>query len=160
ASLAARGGRALEATRVLQPVLTAVALAAHARLEAAGVRADVVAGHSLGEIAAWSAAGCISPQDAVGVAAPPRRPVGAEAARAPGGLAALLDPTESALRTALSLGVTIGAYNAPGEIVVTGDEASIRAVLARLPSKRIVVEGAWHGPAMQGAVEELRAALH
>jgi [acyl-carrier-protein] S-malonyltransferase len=158
-SLTARGGRALEETRVLQPALTAVALAAHARLAEAGVRADVVAGHSLGEIAAWSAAGCVAKEDAIAIAALRGRLMDREAARHPGGLLALLDGTEATVRAALALGVTVGAINAPDEVVLTGDDAALRAVAAAFRARRLAVTGAWHGPAMAGAVEELRAAL-
>lgn len=165
AELAARGGRALERTEVLQPVLTAISLAAHAHLLAAGLGAVAVAGHSLGELAAWSAAGCIAPEDAVDLAALRGRLMAREAARRPGGLLALLDGTEAAVRAALAIGgargsIAVGAFNAPDEVVLTGDEEALCAVAAALPSRRLPVAGAWHGPAMLGAVEELRAALH
>ncbi|WP_437993953.1 ACP S-malonyltransferase [Sorangium sp. So ce145] len=163
--IAAQGGRALDRTEVLQPVLTAIALAAHRRLRAAGVRARAVAGHSLGEIAAWCAAGAIAPEDAVEIAALRGRLMAREAARRPGGLLALLDGTETAVRAAIAIGkkrgaIDVGAVNAPDEVVLTGDDAALRAVAAALPSRRLPVAGAWHGPAMAGAVEELRTALH
>jgi [acyl-carrier-protein] S-malonyltransferase len=164
ADLSARDGRALERTAVLQPVITAVALVAHGRLMAAGVSAAVVAGHSLGEIAAWSAAGGVAPEDAVDVAALRGRLMEREATRRPGGLLALLDGRADALEEALAVGrahgeIEVGAVNAPDEIVLAGDDAALRAVAAALPSRRLPVAGAWHGPAMRGAVEELRAAL-
>jgi len=88
-----------------------------------------------------------------------------EAARHPGGLLALLDGTPGAVRAALEMGgargaIAVGAVNAPDEVVLAGDDAALRAVAAALPSRRLAVSGPWHGPAMLGAVEELRAALH
>jgi [acyl-carrier-protein] S-malonyltransferase len=162
AEIAAQGGRALERTAALQPVLTAVALAAYDRLASAGVSAAVVAGHSLGEIAAWSAAGCVAPEGAVDAAALRGRLMEREAARRPGGLLALLDG--AALDEALALGrkqgeIEVAAFNAPDEIVLAGDLAALSAVAAALPSRRLPVAGAWHGPSMRGAVEELREAL-
>jgi [acyl-carrier-protein] S-malonyltransferase len=164
AGLAERGGRALERTAVLQPVLTAIALAAHHRLASAGVSAEVIAGHSLGEIAAWSATGAVAPEDAVDVAALRGRLMEREAARRPGGLLALLDGAAATVEHALALGrargeIEVGAVNAPDEVVLTGDEVSLRAVAGALPCRRLPVAGAWHGPAMRGAVEELREAL-
>jgi len=66
-----------------------------------------------------------------------------------------------AVREALALGAgtAVAAWNAPDEVVVSGPEASLRAITANLPARRLPVAGAWHGPLMAGAVEELRAAL-
>src|SRR5262245_48134122 len=50
----------LDRTEVLQPVLTAIVLAIADVLAEAGIQPTIVAGHSLGEIAAWSVAGGIS----------------------------------------------------------------------------------------------------
>jgi acyl transferase domain-containing protein len=156
ARLRERGGRALERTEVLQPVLTAITLAVHSAL---GVVPAAVLGHSLGEIAAWAAVGGIAVEDAVDVAAVRGRLMAREAAKEPGGLVAL--GSDEAVREALALGAgtAVAAWNAPDEVVVSGPEASLRAITANLPARRLPVAGAWHGPLMAGAVEELRAAL-
>lgn len=49
-------------TRVAQPALGVAGLAAHAVLTAAGVRPDMAAGHSYGELVALCAAGALSPE--------------------------------------------------------------------------------------------------
>jgi [acyl-carrier-protein] S-malonyltransferase len=164
ARLFERGGRELERTEVLQPVLTAITLFVSAELQAAGVRPRVVAGHSLGELAAASAAGWLAPEDAVSIAALRGRLMAREALSRPGGLLALKSGAEDVVRGALELGgasgaIAIGAMNAPDEVVLTGDMAALRAVAAAFPSTRVPVSGAWHSEAMAGAVEELREAL-
>src|SRR5580698_9840669 len=56
---------ALKLTENTQPALLTVSVAAHAVLRAKGVRADYVAGHSLGEYSALVAAGSLEFADAV-----------------------------------------------------------------------------------------------
>jgi [acyl-carrier-protein] S-malonyltransferase len=160
-----RGGRALDRTEILQPVLTAVALHAARALLDAGIVAHAVAGHSLGELAAWSAAGALTPDDAVDLAALRGRLMAREADRSPGGLLALLDGSDAAIARAFAAGsphghLAIAAWNAPDEIVLTGAPAALAAAAAVVPARPIPVAGAWHSPAMAGAVEELRRALH
>ena len=160
-----RGGRALDRTEILQPVLTAVALHAARAILDAGIIPSAVAGHSLGELAAWSAAGALEPDDAIDLAALRGRLMAREAERSPGGLLALLDGSEATIQRAIAAGsphgsITVAAWNAPDEIVLTGPHAALAAAAAVVPSSRIPVVGAWHSPAMAGAVEELRTALH
>ena len=157
-----QGGKALERTEVLQPVLTAISLFAHYEVWQRGVLPFFVAGHSLGEIAAWSMAGCITREDAVKVAAIRGRLMAREALRHPGGLLALVEQPD--LERALAIGrahgsVELGAQNAPDEIVVSGDDAALRAIAVAMPSRRLHVAGAWHNSAMKDAVEEFREAL-
>lgn len=164
AKMGARGGRELERTEVLQPVLTAIGVFIAGELEAGGCSPDWVAGHSLGEIAASAAAGWMKPEEAVRIAAARGRLMAREAAKKPGGLLALEGGDERMIEEALERGrragaVAIGARNAPDEVVLTGDVEALRAVAAAFPSKRLAVAGAWHSEAMAGAVEELRAAL-
>lgn len=158
AGLDAMGGRALEQTRVLQPVLTAVALAAHAQLRAAGLAPAVVLGHSLGELAAWAAAGAFSDEAAVDLAARRGALMAEAAAAAPGGLVAL--PSLEVARAALEQFpvLDLAAVNAPDEVVVCGPAEAL-APLARLGGRAVPVSGPWHGRAMRGAVEPFRAAL-
>lgn len=55
--------------------------------------------------------------------------------------------------------LVVAAENALDEHVVSGDPAAIAAVLAACPSQRLAVAGAWHSPAMAGAVDELSSAF-
>ena len=162
--LLARGGRDLARPELLQPALVAACLAAASTLDDVGIRPTLVLGHSLGELTAWAAAGCISPIDAVELAALRGRLMAREAARHPGGMIALGNATAGACRQALAAGrahgrLAIAAHNAPEEWVLSGDHPALARAQARMPSRRLAVAGAWHSPAMAGAVAELTAAL-
>lgn len=146
----AKGQRALERTEVLQPVLTAVTLSIWEAARADGLSPSVVMGHSLGEIAAWSASGAITAEESVELAAIRGRLMAREAAANPGGMVAV------AGISVLPPGVTIGAVNAPDEIILTGENAALRAVPH---ARRLPVAGAWHSPLMRGAAADFAAAL-
>jgi len=157
-----QGGRLLEPTEVLQPVLTAISLVIAEELAFRGIRPDYVAGHSLGEIAAIAIAGWISYSDAISLACLRGRLMAREAKRHPGGLLALLEKND--LERALSLGkeagwVEFGADNAPDELVLSGNDAALRAIASACSSRRLPVVGPWHSSAMVDAVEEFRNAL-
>ena len=149
-----------------QPVLLAASLAAWSALHRAGVRPDLVAGHSLGEYAAAAAAGVLDVPTVARVVAARGRAMAAACAAAPGGMGAVvrLDPDVVAEVVAEVDGVTAANDNAPGQVVLSGDADALgrarEAVAARggrfLP---LDVEGAFHSPAMATAVEPVRAAV-
>lgn len=156
----------LDRTEVYQPLITAAALASAEALAAAGAAPQVVLGHSLGEVAAWAAAGGISAPEAIALAAVRGRLMAREAAAHPGGMVALATDDEALIDAALAAGRRAGALfvaarNAPDETVLTGDLAAVRAVLAFAPAEatRLPTGGAWHSPAMEGARREWEEAL-
>lgn len=176
--LLAKGGRALERTEIQQPVLTAIALFVHAELVAAGIRPDVVAGHSLGELPAWAATGAITSEDAIRLAALRGRLMAREAARNPGAMIAFSLPSTglsevfvkgTMQRAATRPGIHVAASNAPDEVVLSGDEGVIRDVVRVLGdalgvdlwrhARRLPVAGPWHSESMKDAAPELEAAL-
>lgn len=157
----------LDRTDILQPMLAAISLAIVGRLSVVGIRPDIVLGHSAGEVAAWSAAGGIAPETAIDLCALRGRLMAREAAAHPGGMVALATSDPDAIDVALAVGrqagaLCLAAHNAPDETVLSGDEAAIRAVLAFAPTKatRVPTAGAWHSPAMEGALSAWRRALH
>lgn len=159
-----RGDPRLRRTEVLQPLMTAVCLAIHEVLVAAGVTGRWVAGHSLGELAAWSAAGGIVARDAVMLAVQRGRAMGAEARARPGAMLALTGCNEAELGRALAMGrsrgvVALAAHNAPDEWVVSGERPPLQAIAAAFPSTWLPTSGAWHSPLMQGAVAALSSAF-
>lgn len=157
-----QGGRHLEPTETLQPVLTAISLVIADELLERGIGLHYVAGHSLGEIAAVAIAGWISHADAISLAALRGRLMAREAQRHPGGLLALLEKNdlERALKIGKSVGwVEFGAENAPDEIVLSGNDVALRAIAAVCASRRLAVVGPWHSSAMADAVDEFRNAL-
>jgi [acyl-carrier-protein] S-malonyltransferase len=157
--LDANGGRALERTEVLQPVLVAIALSVHHALARAGIRPTLVLGHSLGEVAAFAAGGCLGDEAAVKLAAKRGALMAREAEKHPGGLLAL--PSSDAAHRALALApaLTLAALNAPDEVLIGGPDEALLLVTAQMPGRRVPVAGAWHTDAMKGAVAELREEL-
>jgi [acyl-carrier-protein] S-malonyltransferase len=158
----ANGGPALARTAVIQPLLTAVGLGAWSALAATGITPSHVAGHSLGEVAAWSVAGAFSAHAAVELAAARGRLMEREALLHPGGMAALSGTEDSvldhvhAVQSAGSL--VVAAHNAPTQWTVSGVAPALAALASRTATMRLPVAGAWHSPAMAGAVDEVRAA--
>ena len=160
-----RGGKALDSTFVLQPAIVAASLGAASALAGAGVKPAFVAGHSLGEVAAFCAAGVFGADAAIDLAAERGRAMALCAARRPGGMICVHAPCEAALQPMLELGrregeLALAAHNAPDEWVLSGEPAALSAVTAAHGSERVPTHGAWHSSAMAGAVEEVRAAAH
>jgi [acyl-carrier-protein] S-malonyltransferase len=159
-----RGGLALDRTEVLQPLLVAVSLGALAALERAGVRASLVAGHSLGELCAWCAAGGVAAVQAVTLAGLRGRLMAAASRRHPGGMVALRRCSEANVEDALERGRTAGAvdlaaHNGPDDWVISGDAEALHVASLGLPAVPLRVAGPWHGRWMAPAVEPLRAIL-
>jgi emericellamide synthase (highly reducing iterative type I polyketide synthase) len=173
--------RSSQESRVDQPAIgqaasTAVQLGLIDAFEALGIRPDMVAGHSSGEISAAYCAGLLSFEDAMTVAYHRGRLTSAmlsEAVsdRAPGAMLAvgasaavveshLSDPT---LQAAGQL--TIACYNSPASVTVSGDEAAIHCLAQRLEAasvfNRVLRTGgaAYHSHHMHAIKESYMAAL-
>ena len=159
-----RGGPAWGRTEVVQPLLVAVCLGIHEELRSRGVQPHFVAGLSLGELTAWSASGAISHEEAVDLAAQRGRLMGDAAAKRPGAMSMVQAPTREQAEEALALGRTAGALelagrDAPAEWVLSGDPAALTRVASRFSCRPLSVAGAWHSPAMAGALEPWSEAL-
>ncbi len=155
-----RGDPVLDRTEVVQPLLAALSLGVARELLDAGLRPELVAGHSAGEVAAVAIAGWLGFDEAVDLAHFRGKIMAREAERRPGRMLAVFVDSEGAALEAVELGrergaVDLAGHNGPGEWVLTGDERALRRVAGALPSAWLPVAGAWHGPAMAGAVEEL-----
>lgn len=163
---------ALTQTDVTQPALYVHSLAAFAVLRSRGVEPDVAAGHSLGEYSALAAAGALDFLDGLRLV----RLRGQLMARAgderPGTMAAVLGMDAAALEkvcddvSAAGAGVVQCAnFNAPGQIVISGDHAAVEragAAAKEAGAKRVVplpVSGAFHSPLMAYARDGLAEAL-
>jgi [acyl-carrier-protein] S-malonyltransferase len=164
ARIIATGEPRLGQTEIAQPALIAVCLGIAAELEGGGESPDMVAGHSLGELAAVAVAGCLTAADAVDLAVE-RGLAMAEAARAhPGAMAAVRADDAAALDQLLEIGrargpITVAAHNAPTQWVLSGDRAAIAAVAAAAPAALLPTEGAWHSDAMAAAEQRWLRAL-
>ena len=160
----------LTKTEHAQPALLAHSLAVNALLRQAGVRPDVVAGHSLGEYSAVAAAGCLSAAAAAKLVRL-RGELMAEAGQQVGGtMAAVIGlETEAVRRAAQEAGevgtIVVANLNAPGQVVISGEEQAVAAaaeLMKAAGARRVLplnVSGAFHSPLMQPAAEKLGDAL-
>jgi [acyl-carrier-protein] S-malonyltransferase len=153
-------------TSLGQPSITSVSLAALAALTEAGVRADVVAGHSLGEVTAAAAAGVLTPEAAASVVAARGRAMGQACRATPGAMAAVvrLDVAEVERLVADLTDVVVANVNSPQQTVLAGTPDGVeraREVLSAAGARvlPLPVEGAFHSPAMTPAVHALQTAL-
>ncbi len=161
----------LKKTANTQPALLTASVAYWTLLNQAGVHADVMAGHSLGEYSALVAAGAISFADAVRTVR--RRGLLMEQAvpAGQGGMAAILGAEREALaglcaQVSDSVGrVELANVNCPGQIVISGETAAVQAVADQVKSigaKRAIVlevSGPFHSSMMQSAANALADSL-
>ncbi|MEL7362981.1 MAG: ACP S-malonyltransferase, partial [Bacteroidota bacterium] len=159
----------LTETEYTQPALYTHSLAAFAILEARGQQPSVTAGHSLGEYSALAAAGAFSFADGLRVVR--RRSELMAQARA-GTMVAVLGLEDAAVEqvctdvSAAGDGVVVPAnYNAPGQVVVSGDVAAVERAMdafREASAKRVLplsVSGAFHSPLMADAQAAFAATL-
>ena len=155
----------LQRADVAQPALGATSLGMARLLGALGIEADFFAGHSYGEYAALAAAGAMSARDLFRLSHR-RGEVIHEAARsAPGGMAAV-ESTPKALETLLKgiKDVWVANHNSPGQTVIAGTEAGLKAALEKLHAgsvraQRIPVATGFHSPMIAAARAPLVEAL-
>jgi [acyl-carrier-protein] S-malonyltransferase len=157
--------RELTRTRNLQPLLVCVSLGYLRRLLESGVRPERILGHSLGEISALAAAGIVSFEAAVDIAAKRGELMEAAAAGAPGGMAAVTSVERDTVPRLLAREFTgapivLANDNAPNQIVVSGENgaleqfASVIAAQKLGQCRRLAVAGPWHSPFMARARRE------
>jgi [acyl-carrier-protein] S-malonyltransferase len=155
-----------------QPALLVHSVAVWRLLAERQSEVGLAAGHSLGEFSAYVAAGALPFADAVRTVRRRGELMLASGEERPGTMAAVLGlddaVVEAACREASAAGegaVVPANYNAPGQLVVSGDvEAVKRAeeVLKAAGARRVIplnVSGAFHSPLMAVAEAGLREQL-
>ncbi|MDD6032247.1 MAG: ACP S-malonyltransferase [Oscillospiraceae bacterium] len=152
----------LAVTTVAQPAIMATSLAALACVREAGIEAEAVAGHSLGEYAAMVAAGMLSMEDGFRLIAARAAAMGRCAAARPGSMAAILGLTadEVAEVCEKTEGYVLPVnYNSAAQTVIAGETAAVTAACETFAAmgKRAVplaVSAAFHSAMMQPAADE------
>lgn len=152
-------------TRIAQPLIVAASLIAGDALVArAGRRADGIAGHSVGEIAALVGSDVIDAETGMRLVGIRGRAMADAAAQTPTGMSAVLGGDEAAVLERLGeLGLSPANYNGGGQLVVAGELRALEA-LSTEPVKgtRVIplqVAGAFHTEYMESAVAALRDAV-
>ena len=155
----------LSQTRYQQPALFALELGLAELWRAYGIRPEVVAGHSLGEIVAACFAGVFSLEDALKLVCERGRLMYAQPAGG-GMLACSAEPEllKPALERAVSAvpGVEVSARNSPRDVVLGGRLEKLEQVKALLERDGVTctalkVSHAFHTALMEGALDPFEA---
>ena len=125
----------LDDTEILQPVLISLQVGLTELWRAWGVVPDAVVGHSVGEVSAAYAAGCLELEEALGVAIHRGRLM--QPAKGAGTMAVLGLPEDRVSRLgAVAAGsVSIAAVNSPRSTVISGDAGMVEAVMGEVAAE-------------------------
>lgn len=154
--------RVAEGTRFAQPAIFCASLAGLERL--GQPKADLYAGHSLGEITALVAAGALSEEGGLQVVAERGRLMDRAAVESPGGMLAVRADRAEAEGLADRHDLVVANDNAPKQIVLSGPIAGVEAAESEasesgLRAKRLPVAGAFHSPLLEHVVEPFLEAM-
>ncbi|UQX12806.1 ACP S-malonyltransferase [Candidatus Mycobacterium methanotrophicum] len=162
-------------TAIAQPLIVAATLLAHEELTRRGLLAGeeagkeahkdaIVAGHSVGEIAAYAIAGVFSADDAVALAATRGAEMAKACADEPTGMSAVLGGDEADVLAHLEqLDLVPANRNAAGQIVAAGRLSGLDKLAEDPPTKARVralgVAGAFHTQFMASALDGYASAV-
>ena len=129
----------------------------------------MVAGHSLGEISALTAAGVLSFEDGLKIVKVRANAMQKACEMNPSTMAAILGLEDALVEEVCDSidGIVVAAnYNCPGQLVISGSHEAIDSACEILTEKgarralKLPVGGAFHSPLMEPAREELAAVIH
>ena len=166
----------LKATRVTQPAIFVHSVLLASCLKdgdvingyEGGFNPDMVAGHSLGEFSALTAAGALSFEDGLRLVAIRASAMQKACEIKPSTMAAIIGLSDDVVeKTCAEIdGIVVPAnYNCPGQLVISGEIEAVDkacAVLKEAGAKRalrLAVGGAFHSPLMEPARVELAEAI-
>ncbi len=149
----------LEDTAHTQPALFAIEVALFEALAKRGLRPDLLAGHSIGEIAAAHLAGVLDLPDAAKLVAARGKLMSALPA---GGAMAAIEATEEEVAESIAgkeQELSIAAINGPSSTVISGSEESVEEIRTQWEergrkTKRLAVSHAFHSPLIEPMLEE------
>jgi polyketide-type polyunsaturated fatty acid synthase PfaA len=155
----------ITATEWAQPAIGAASLGVRTLLDAMGVRADVVAGHSFGELTALYHAGVYSEEDFLRIARK-RGELMAAASDLDGAMTAVVSDVDTVVARLEEWGVdvVIANHNSPSQVVLSGATSAIEQVEERLAEagmkyKRLKVATAFHSPLVSDSSAPLKSFL-
>ena len=150
-----------------QPTITAVNLACLKALSLEGIKAEISAGHSLGEFAALVSAGVLTEYDALRIVKKRGELMHRESLLHPGVMTAVMKLDYSKVEEIVSKAnekglLAIANHNSEQQIVITGTEEPMGYAIEMVKEVKgraipLKVSGAWHCDLMKDAVEEFRA---
>jgi [acyl-carrier-protein] S-malonyltransferase len=162
----------LTLTHNAQPALLTHGAAVWAAVrDVIGANVLAAAGHSLGELTAYHAAGSMTHEDAVRVVRRRGELMYQSGLERPGAMAAILGDTSRPIEAICAqateeAGTVVPAnYNCPGQVVLSGEIAGVDRAMElckEAGAKRAIklnVSGAFHSPLMESAVGGLAEAL-
>ncbi len=156
----------LTLTENTQPCLFLMDLACAKALKAHGIHADLIAGFSLGEIAALAYSGILSDEDAFQLVTLRGKTMAECSKEHPGAMAAVLRLSAEQVEKICSHYKDVYAvnYNCPGQTVVAGkkEELALFSDEVKVAGGRalpIAVSGAFHTPYMKTATEVMLTSL-
>ena len=155
----------LKRTDYTQPAIVSFSLVLTELLKEKGIKADYVAGHSVGEFAAFGGADYLSVEDAVKLVAARGRIMKEVAEKVNGSMAAVLGMESEKIKEILKNidGVVEAVnFNEPNQTVIAGEKVAIEKACVALKeagAKRalpLAVSGPFHSSLMKEAGEKLK----
>ncbi len=157
----------LSVTVNTQPCVFTADLAAARAVSEKGIKADCVAGFSLGEIAALAFSGMLSDEEAFKLVCRRGELMDKAAKENPGAMLAVLKlPPEKVEEICSKFSDTYPVnYNSPAQTVVAAKEENVTALIEAFSAekgraKRLAVSGAFHSPFMAQAADGLEKYLN
>ncbi|KUL99697.1 malonyl CoA-ACP transacylase [Fusobacterium nucleatum subsp. nucleatum] len=155
----------LKRTDYTQPAIVSLSLVLTELLKEKGIEADYVAGHSVGEFAAFGGANYLSIEDAVKLVAARGRIMREVAEKVNGSMAAVLGMDVEKIKEVLkSVDGVVEAvnFNEPNQTVIAGEKEAVEKACVALKeagAKRalpLAVSGPFHSSLMKEAGEQLK----